>query len=92
MVPSIALTVRSDGDYDVTVDEEGERTTYRVAVPTSLAAEVGHPGVDPAELVRQSFEFLLEREPAHSILRRFNLEVIERYFSEYRAELARRLG
>ena len=69
-------------------DVEGERNTYRVAVPASLAAEVGHPGIDSAELVRQSFVFLLEREPAHSILQRFNLEVIERYFPEYRAELA----
>jgi hypothetical protein len=92
MAPSITLTARPDGDYDVIVDAEGEQITYRVAIPSSLAAEVGHPGVDPAELVRQSFVFLLEREPAHSILPRFNLGVIERYFPEYRAELAGRLG
>jgi hypothetical protein len=89
---SITLSARPEGDYDVIVDEEGQRITYRVTVPASLAREVGHPGVDPAELVRESFIFLLEREPANSILRRFNLEVIERFFPEYRAELASRLG
>lgn len=35
------------------------------------------------DLVRRSFEFLLDREPAGSILRRFNLSVIETYFPEY---------
>ena len=34
-------------------------------------------------LVRASFEFLLAREPKESILRQFELPVIERYFQEY---------
>jgi hypothetical protein len=33
--------------------------------------------------LQASFEFLLEREPASSILSRFALPVIERYFPEY---------
>jgi hypothetical protein len=40
-------------------------------------------GVVPERLVTASFEFLLEREPASSILSRFALPVIERYFHEY---------
>jgi len=35
------------------------------------------------DLVLRSFEFLLEREPPSSILRRFALTDIERYFPEY---------
>jgi len=38
---------------------------------------------DVADLVRRSFEFLLEREPATSILGSFQLSVIQRYFPEY---------
>src|SRR5439155_312918 len=39
---------------------------------------------EPVEdLVRRSFVFLLEREPATSILRTFDLSVISRYFPEY---------
>ena len=34
-------------------------------------------------LVRDSFTFLLEREPKESILREFDLSVIKRYFPEY---------
>jgi hypothetical protein len=41
---------------------------------------------------RQSVEFLLEREPASSILSEFSLDDISRYFPEYEQELARQLG
>jgi len=34
-------------------------------------------------LVMRSFKFLLEREPAGSILKTFQLSVIPRYFSEF---------
>ena len=38
----------------------------------------------PAEaLVKDSFDFLLERESKESILREFDLSVIKRYFPEY---------
>jgi hypothetical protein len=43
-------------------------------------------------LVRESFVFLLEREPASSILSRFSLQDIARYFPEYGEEIARRLS
>ncbi len=35
------------------------------------------------DLVRRSFKFLLEREPPQSILSRFGLSDIERYYPEY---------
>jgi len=35
------------------------------------------------DLVRRSFEFLLERESPGSILGRFDLAVIQRYFPDY---------
>jgi hypothetical protein len=45
-----------------------------------------------SEVVRQSFEFLLEREPASSILPQFSLDDISRYFPEYEQDVARWLG
>ena len=41
--------------------------------------------------MRAAFDFLLTREPRESILRRFDLPVIGRYFPEWEAEVARRL-
>jgi hypothetical protein len=42
---------------------------------------------DPTRLVRESFEFLLAREPRESILRSFELPVIGRYFPEWETEI-----
>jgi hypothetical protein len=47
--------------------------------------------VEAEEVVRESFEFLLEREPAASILPEFSLDQIGRYFPEYFQELPKRL-
>ena len=67
-------------------------TTHTVLVPDGLPRALGCAQVPVAELVRCSFDFLLAREPATSILRRFSLEQIGDYFPEYRGEIRRRLG
>jgi hypothetical protein len=69
----------------VTVDQGGDRTTHNVTV-TRADAERWAGGSEPGDiqgLVLRSFEFLLEREPAGSILRTFDLATIQRYFPEY---------
>jgi len=40
-------------------------------------------GRSAEDLVRESFRFLLDREPKESILREFTLSVITRYFPDY---------
>lgn len=45
----------------------------------------------PDQLIKKSFEFLLEREPKHQILRQFDLPDIARYFPEYANEIRKRL-
>lgn len=45
---------------------------------------------EPAEgFVRRCFEFLLERESKESILRRFDVSVIVRYFPEFETVIVR---
>jgi hypothetical protein len=60
-------------------------------VPAGFPASLRCGHVAPGELVRASFEFLLEREPATSILREFSLDVISQYFPGYPAEIRARL-
>jgi hypothetical protein len=79
----IRVTPLSGRDYDVTIDGTSE---HRVTVPARFGDE------DLERVVRASFEFLLEREPASSILSEFSLDVIGRYFPEYEDELPRRLA
>lgn len=47
---------------------------------------------DVDRLVRATFEFLLEREHVRSILTRFDLTVVSRYFPEFPSEIRRRLS
>jgi hypothetical protein len=58
-------------------------TIHTVVVDPDYAARITGGRLSSSELVRRSFEFLLEREPNTSILRSFDLPVIARYFPEY---------
>jgi hypothetical protein len=85
----IAVSVRQSGDghvAEVTVTDR-ETTAHRVRVSGEERERYG--GGDVADLVKRSFEFLLAREPNSSILREFDLSMIERYFPEYTREFRR---
>ncbi|HLG92363.1 MAG TPA: hypothetical protein VKY15_05210 [Acidimicrobiales bacterium] len=88
----LQVTRQGPGTYAVEVEQSGQRTTHRVRVPEGLAATLGAEDVAEEELVAESFRFLLEREPATSILPSFSLDAISRYFSDYPEEMARRLS
>ncbi|HKX25506.1 MAG TPA: hypothetical protein VJP08_04230 [Actinomycetota bacterium] len=85
----IEVTPQGGGAFLVTVTGP-PRTTHRVTIPAGMLEDLG--GATPEAVVRESFAFLLEREPNTSILADFSLDVIERYFPEYGQELARRLA
>ena len=88
--PRIAIRSLGGRDFQVEVRDRGQQTTHRVSVPERLGGvEVAG---DLERAVRESFQFLLERESPSSILRQFSLSDISRYFPEYPQELARRLG
>jgi len=78
--------------FRVRVTESGTATSHDVTISPGDYARLTNGKVEPEELVRRSFEFLLEREPKESILTRFDLSVISRYFPEYEREIKRRLS
>ena len=90
MPPVIHVEARSDTEFQVTVQEDGGSSSHQVTVRPETLDRVGG-GAPANELVQRSFEFLLEREPKESILGRFDLEVISRYFPEYEQEMRARL-
>lgn len=72
---------------------EGRSETRHSVIVERTDLERLDPGAgDPSPLVRASIEFLLEREPKESILSRFRVTEIARYFPEYEREIGRRLG
>jgi hypothetical protein len=64
-------------------------TTHVVSVSAADLARLAPGATDPEDLVRRSFVFLLAREPKESILSRFDLPLIGRYFPEYEREIRR---
>jgi hypothetical protein len=85
----ITVTRQTDGTFYVQTPAD---TSHTVSVPAGFPGNLGCGHLAPEELVRASFEFLLEREPASSILRKFSLDIISRYFPDYPAEIRARLG
>ena len=92
MPDRIAVERVRDGTFRVTVSEGGSRTDHTVTLEDAYHARLTGGRVAAEELVRRSFEFLLEREPKESILSSFALPVIGRYFPEYEREMKRQLG
>ncbi|HZD78574.1 MAG TPA: hypothetical protein VE646_00830 [Actinomycetota bacterium] len=78
--------------YAVELTEGNEHTSHVVEVPEDMLDDLGLVDADHEEVVRESFAFLLEREPATSILSGFSLEQIANYFPEYYDELKLRLS
>lgn len=65
----------------VTLPETGGE--YVVEIDRRYMRKVVGEDTDPETVVRATFAFLLDREPASSILPRFNLRLVESYFPEY---------
>jgi uncharacterized protein YlxP (DUF503 family) len=92
MPAKIAVEQIDKFKFRVRVSELGSETVHEVTVSSVDHARLAGDKIQPEELVRRSFEFLLERESKDSILARFDLSVISRYFPEYEREIKRRLS
>jgi hypothetical protein len=92
MAAKIEVEQIDKSNFRVQIIETGSESTHDVTVTTNDYTRITNGKVEPEELVRESFEFLLEREPKESILARFDLSVISRYFPEYEREIRRRLS
>jgi hypothetical protein len=90
----IEVGCRPDGDAwrcTVRLTEDRGTSEHLVRVARADLDRLAPGTTDPEDLVRRSFEFLLEREPRGSILRDFDLPVIGRYFPDYERQIARRV-
>ena len=82
----ISVTASGNSRYRVTIEEGASRSEHEVIV-TPDDIDRYAPGTAAEHLLKASFEFLLEREPKESILSRFTLPTIERYFPDYPAKI-----
>ena len=89
MAAKIEVEKMGDLEFRVRIIEKGSESTHAVTVQQADLARLSGGNMEPEDLVRRSFEFLLEREPKESILSRFDLSVISRYFPEFESEIRR---
>lgn len=78
----IVVEKKNEKQFIVKV-EEGTAKDYLITLDDYYYQKLTGGKITKEELIRKSFEFLLEREPKESILSKFNLKVISNYFPEY---------
>ena len=92
MTARIQVEKLSDREFEVRVIEGTTQSSHRVTLRLEDYDQPASGKVERDELVRKSFEFLLEHEPKESILAQFDLRDIERYFPNFKREIKRRLS
>ena len=82
------ITIESinQNSFKVTVDKEST-TEHLVLLNDNFYQSITNGKITKKDLIIKSFEFLLLRESNQSILKEFNLEVINQYFPEYNNEI-----
>lgn len=77
-----------DLEFKVEVLGLGDKTTHQVTVDKKF---VRRTKLEPEEIVRRSFEFLLERESKEYILPTFSIpQTILSFFSDFESEILQR--
>jgi|SRR6185369_14577494 hypothetical protein len=88
------ITVRrvAEGDlmaFDVVVRDGRGETHHHVTASPEVCERLTGGKRTPEECIQAAFSFLLDREAKESILQRFDVTVISRYFPEFERELPR---
>ena len=90
----IEVTRTSDGDpleFEVTVRDQRGESRHHVTMDRSTAARLTGQHT-PEQCMEAAFRFLLDREPKESIMARFDITVISRYFPEFDERLGEYLA
>ena len=85
---SVSIKKLSDDVFEVTVAKTST-TTHTVTVTDQSLTDLTDDNATKTQLLEFSFNFLLDREPNTSILSSFDINVISRYFSDYKDEVRR---
>ena len=85
---TISIIKQNEDVFTVKVNNDVS-TSHTVTVTNQSLTDLTDNNVTKAQLLEFSFNFLLQREPNTSILSSFDINVISRYFSDYRDEVRR---
>ena len=82
----ISVETIDNNSFKVSVTKDSS-TEHIVLLNDRFHQDVSNNKLTKTELIAKSFEFLLKRESNQSILKKFDLEVINQYFPEYIDEI-----
>lgn len=83
----IEVKRKNQQEFMVKVEEKGTSREYSVTLDDNYYQDLTGGRITKEELIKNSFEFLLEREPKESILSKFNLKIISQYFPEFEEKI-----
>lgn len=78
----LLITELSKDKFEITVNAD-QIIKHVVSVTDQMLLNLTKNKISKEELLNFSFNFLLEREPNTSILSKFEITVISKYFPEY---------
>ena len=78
----LLITELSKDKFEITLKAD-QLTKHIVSVTDQMLLNLTNNKTSKEELLNFSFNFLLEREPNTSILSKFDIIVISKYFPEY---------
>ena len=78
----LLITELSKDKFEITVNAD-QLTKHVVSVTDQMLLNLTNNKISKEELLNFSFNFLLEKEPNTSILSKFDIIVISKYFPEY---------
>jgi hypothetical protein len=79
-----------ESSFSIAIEETGSRSTHQVTLSRSDHRELGVETESAEQFVRRCIEWLLVRESKESILSRFDIREISRYFPRFREEIRKR--
>jgi hypothetical protein len=91
MAAQIDIEKLREDEFRVRINDGATESQHLVTLSQKDYQRLSGGKIEAAELIKRSFEFLLAREGKESILPRFDLPLIGRYFPEYERELKGRI-
>ena len=83
----IEVKKKNEQEFLVTIEEKSSRSEHEVTLEDGYYQDITDGKITKEELIKNSFEFLLERESKESILFKFNVRIIKNYFPEYEEKM-----
>jgi len=92
MIEVRRITEHGSAVFEVVIREGKGETRHHVTMSRETCERLTAGKHTPEHCLEAAFQFLLDREPKESILGRFDVTAISRYFPEFEREMPRYLS